>query len=86
MRNGNHATSDIDERDGNEDTFDNDIVEFSTTLFSDSNSLSFNNPVFRFPCEALDWIGVGDGTNCWIGEIHYCDCSDGNWQNPHELD
>lgn len=86
MRNGNHATIDIDERDGNEDTFDNDIVEFSTTLFFDSTSKSFRNPVFRSPCEALDWIGVDDGTNYWIGDIHYRNCSDGVWPNPHELD
>ena len=85
MDSGNNVTIDIDERDGNEDSYDDDILEFSHLLFTESVSHSFEDPVFRSPCAALEWAGLGNPNNYWIGDIHYRDCSDGIWPDPHTL-
>ncbi len=81
VKNGSEVSVDIDELDGNSDDYDNDILDFSHTFFTEQTkqSYTFKNPTFK-----AGWLDADTETN-WlrIGMIYYRDCPDGIWPDKH---
>ncbi len=78
VEDGYRFTVDIDERDGGTEGYDDDIIDFTVSLFQgeEVESYAFHDPVIRALSDAGDY---------WIGSIYYRDCSDGYWPDPHTL-
>ncbi len=81
VEDGYRFTVDIDERDGGDDGYDDDIIDFTIPLFQgeEVKSYAFRNPVIS------SHSGAGGLAPYWVGTIHYRDCSDGHWPDPHAL-
>lgn len=73
---GSQFTIDIDERDGGDDSYDDDVLRGSYTFFGGA-SHTFKDPTFKAKLESTP------ADEYRIGQIYYKDCTDGYWPDMH---